>query len=160
MSLFACATLQLQSQHWPIWFCLGLGATIENIQQRWEYIWWHGNSCDDNDHGGGKTSCREHKNPNWFYRRRADIYFMQHWWFWVWIQYSVVEAQQITAWGGGRKFNCTDCSYKVGTLDEMMMHDNMQHNSLSVTVIKAAVDDIIGEGSSLNVKRLKYRLYD
>ena len=48
----------------------------------------------------------------------------------------------------------------MGTLDEMIMHDNMQHNSLSVTVIEAAVDDIIGEGSSLNVKRLKYRLYD
>ena len=72
---------------------------------------------------------------------------------------------------GGRKFHCSDCSYDAGTMDALIMHENMHHNTLSVTVLEAAVDEIIdfpvrkrrrevGSTRSINVKKLKYRLYD
>ena len=65
-------------------------------------------------------------------------------------------------------FNCTDSSYAAGSIDEMIMHENMAHTSLSVTTIENAVEDIIDlplkrkrkqESSNIPCKKLKYRLY-
>ena len=54
-------------------------------------------------------------------------------------------------------------------MDEMIMHENMEQNFVSVTVVEKAVDEIIDlpsrrkrklhQSSNLNVKKLKYRLY-
>ena len=65
-------------------------------------------------------------------------------------------------------FNCTECSYAAGSLDEMIMHENMAHTSLSVTIIENAVEEIIDlpskrkrreESSNIPCKKLKYRFY-
>ena len=71
--------------------------------------------------------------------------------------------------GEGRQFNCSDCSYEARTMDALIRHENVDHNTLIVTVLEA-VEEIIdlpvrkrrreGTSNSRNVKRLKYRLYD
>ena len=42
-----------------------------------------------------------------------------------------------------RKFKCTDCGYEAESLDCLIMHENQEHYSLSVTNIESAVEEII-----------------
>ena len=64
---------------------------------------------------------------------------------------------------------CTDCGYEAESLDCLIMHENQEHYTLSVTIIESAVDKIIDlpkkkrkkpdTNINSNIKKLKYRLY-
>ena len=63
-----------------------------------------------------------------------------------------------------RQFDCDGCSYTSGIMNELIMHKNIKHNCLNVSVIENAVDDILGLTSGkrkwqycnqTKVKRLK-----
>ena len=68
-----------------------------------------------------------------------------------------------------RKFKCTDCTFVAESLDCLIMHENMEHYSLSVTSVESAIEEIIDlpqrkrkntdRNLNSNVKKLKYRLY-
>ena len=36
-----------------------------------------------------------------------------------------------------RKFKCLDCGYEADTLDGLIMHENVQHSSLCLTIIES-----------------------
>ena len=45
--------------------------------------------------------------------------------------------------GERRLFDCADCSYIAWTMDELIMQENMKHNSLNVPVNENDVDEIL-----------------